>query len=764
MSPLHSESEPPCDPIPPPPKQPRTDQGLVSTLNNVADVAMKRSILTETKKYHFYCNHFTPGIDFKFPREHSRSFQHQYLRRYYSQQQNGGYCLPCVLFARSTDARKGKGMFVETAFTNFRKAYDICNAHADRQYHKDAVVACDAFIERMSGRRESVAVELSRGLKETIQKKRKRLHSIVETIILCGRQNIALRGHRDSGTDLEGLESGRRNHGNFWALLHFRISAGDNILRDHLQSAPRNATYTSPDVQNQIINILGDQIRDKILSKVRSSPCYTLIADEVTDCSNKEQLCIVLRYVEPDSSSIREDLVTFLECDSGVTGEALANKMLGFVSVHLDPSKLRGQAYDGASNMSGKTNGAAARITAQYPLALYTHCASHCLNLAVVSSFEETSVHNMIGVVNRLYVFFFAHPKRQKKLEEAIHNTQPESTVQKLKDLCRTRWVERIDAFDRIKTLHSSIVACFESISAEGTRMWSSDSVTDASTLLLAITSTEFISALVITHECLQYLRGLTTSLQEEAKDIIQAVSEINTLTSSLKQVRENVDFYHDKWFDAILKMCSEVGTTPSIPRICGRQRHRASTPAASPTEYYRRTITIPILDHLLTELERRFSTHQKTAFQGLYLVPSVLVTEDLETVTSAVMKFGEQYAVDLPCISSLRSEVHNWHTKWKTEEKNHGMSSLPFTLSSTLPRISAFYPNIKALLTVLCTLPVTTCTAERSFSGLKRMKTAARCYICPLFYKFLATPLSLQCNYQRGDRDIMQWTWSFLL
>ena len=139
--------------------------------------------------------------------------------------------------------------------------------------------------------------------------------------------------------------------------------------------------------------------------------------------------------------------------------------------------------------------------------------------------------------------------------------------------------------------------------------MWSSDSVTDASTLLLAITSTEFISALVITHECLQYLRGLTTSLQEKAKDIIQAVSEINTLTSSLKQVRENVDFYHDKWFDAILKMCSEVGTTPSIPRICGRQRHRASTPAASPTEYYRRTITIPIVDHLLTELERRFST-----------------------------------------------------------------------------------------------------------------------------------------------------------
>ena len=568
----------------------RTDQGALNddqepvlALYDVAVVAKRRSTLTETEKYNFYCNHFSPGVDFKFPREHSRSFQHQYLRRYkrlvYSQQQNGGFCLPCVLFARNTlDARKGKGTFVDREFTNFKKAYDICNAHADCQYHQDAVVACDAFIDRMSGREESVVVQLSRGLREAIQKNREKLHSIVETIVLCGCQNIALRGHHDSSTDTEGIESGERNHGNFWALLNFRISAGDNVLRDHLRTAPRNATYTSPDIQNLIINILGDQIRDKILDKVRNSLSYTLIADEVTDCSNKEQLCIVLRYVELESNSIKEDLVTFLECDSGVTGAALADKMLSFVSKH--PTHIQ---------------------------------------------------------------------------------------------LC-------------IKTLHSSIVACFESISAEGASLWSPDSVTDASTLLLAITSTEFISALVITHECLQYLRGLTTSLQEEAKDIVQAVSEINTLMLSLKQVRERVNFYHDKWFGIILEMCMGVGTTPSVPRICGRQRHRASIPAASPSEYYRRTITIPILDHLLTELERRFSTLQKTALQGLYLVPSVLVTEDVEKVTTVVTKVGEQYTVDLPNASSLGSEVHNWHTKWINGGENNGKSSLPTTLSSTLP------------------------------------------------------------------------------
>ena len=233
---------------------------------DVADLAKKRSSLTESKKYNFYCNHFTPDIDCKFPREGSRSFLHQYLMKYnwltYRRQENGRYCLPCVLFARSTDTWKGKGGFVEAAFTNFKKVYGVCDYHADREYHKAAVAACDTFVEGMSGRCVSVAEKLRQGLRETIQKNRQMLRSVVETIVLCGRQNIALHGHHDSGTDLE-VQDAQSNHGNFWALLNFRISASDTQLRYHLQRAARNATYTSSDTQNQLISILGNHVRDK---------------------------------------------------------------------------------------------------------------------------------------------------------------------------------------------------------------------------------------------------------------------------------------------------------------------------------------------------------------------------------------------------------------------------------------------------------------------------------------------------------------------
>ena len=201
-------------------------------------------------------------------------------------------------------------MFIKTAFTNFKKMYEMCDFHAAREYHNDAIDVCDAFVVTMSCKQESVLVQLREGARETIQIRRKKLWFIIETIVLCGHQNINLHGHQDSSSDIEGEQAAGKNHGIFWALLNFRISAGDTTLSDHLNSAVRNITYASPDIQNQLINILGDQICGMILRKVCNSSGFALIADEVTDCSNKEQFCIVLRYVDPETNAIREDLVT----------------------------------------------------------------------------------------------------------------------------------------------------------------------------------------------------------------------------------------------------------------------------------------------------------------------------------------------------------------------------------------------------------------------------------------------------------------------
>ena len=60
--------------------------------------------------------------------------------------------------------------------------------------------------------------------------------------------------------------------------------------------------YTSSAIQNQlhVIDIFGDQTREKILNTVKRATEYAVIADEVKDVHNKEQLSLVLRYVDCD--------------------------------------------------------------------------------------------------------------------------------------------------------------------------------------------------------------------------------------------------------------------------------------------------------------------------------------------------------------------------------------------------------------------------------------------------------------------------------
>lgn len=58
--------------------------------------------------------------------------------------------------------------------------------------------------------------------------------------------------------------------------------------------------------------------------------------------------------------------------------------------------------------------------------------------------------------------------------------------------------------------------------------------------------------------------------------------------------------------------------------------------------------MTIPVLDHLLSEMESRFSTHQKVALLGLHLIPSILVTKAFKELEDVLKPLEALYASDL--------------------------------------------------------------------------------------------------------------------
>lgn len=158
----------------------------------------------------------------------------------------------------------------------------------------------------------------------------------------------------------------------------------------------------------------------------------------------------------------------------------------------IDCDFLYGQSYDGASNMSGKYNGVQTVIRQKYSKALYVHCATHSLNLAVSTSCNIKSIRNCLGIVKKLYVFFNT-PKRQNVLISEIEISDTEFRVKTLKRLCCTRWVQKYDSMNDFYELFPVVVKALDTICSE----WSDS--TDASILKKCILDSEFLIALSVT-------------------------------------------------------------------------------------------------------------------------------------------------------------------------------------------------------------------------------------------------------------------------
>ena len=119
-----------------------------------------------------------------------------------------------------------------------------------------------------------------------MDKNKKVIEPLLKIIMLCGKQGLPLRRHRDDRIDF-GQGSIYSNQGNFIELVHFRAET-DEVLADHRQSAPRNALYTLKTIHNSLIDVVRQRILRDIVSEVNRAKYLTIIADEVSDLSNKE--------------------------------------------------------------------------------------------------------------------------------------------------------------------------------------------------------------------------------------------------------------------------------------------------------------------------------------------------------------------------------------------------------------------------------------------------------------------------------------------
>ena len=283
---------------------------------------------------------------------------------------------------------------------------------------------------------------------------------MLKTIIFCGRNNIALRGRRDDSPTNENLQ------GNFQALLAFRVESGDRNLQEHLQTAPRNATYISKTIQNEMITTVGKYIINNLSREMKECKYFSILADEAADVSNKEHLSVVIRFVD-STKTIREEFIGFYMCEKGTAGAAIKEHILSAVTdLGLPMADCRRQCYDGAGNMAGRLNGASSLITAEHEKAIYVHCMNHRLNLCVADTCSLPIVRNMMLDVRALSNFFDNSPKREQCLLAKIKELLPNNNHRALIDVCRTRWISRIDGMDRIVELLLPVVFYWKTFQA----------------------------------------------------------------------------------------------------------------------------------------------------------------------------------------------------------------------------------------------------------------------------------------------------------
>ena len=111
----------------------------------------------------------------------------------------------------------------------------------------------------------------------------------------------------------------------------------------------------------------------------------------------------------------------------------------------------------------------------------------------------------MMQTADTVARFFNNSPKRQVLLDTWIDDTWidnvcPEERHKKLKEMCKTRWVERHEAF----TVYLPVVSCLEEIALSSSCGWNRETRSDVQSLRLSLSQFPFIVTLVATHSVLK--------------------------------------------------------------------------------------------------------------------------------------------------------------------------------------------------------------------------------------------------------------------
>lgn len=243
-------------------------------------------------------------------------------------------------------------------------------------------------------------VEISSLLNQTVlEKRRYYMVEVVSTILFLAKNELPFRGNWEkSNNDETGL---------FRNLFKYTLQK-DEQLRKCQEAMPQNAKYTSPDIQNKMISILSNYLRQEIVAEMNKSPYLTLMADGASDRQGDEILSIAFRYTVDGKA--KETLLCFEKADDRTAMgffQLIINQMEKW---GINGNSLLSQCYDGAAVNSGRLAGLQVQIQTHFKRTIpYVHCISHRLHLVVVEIIKNLDECRLFFDEVKVFHDFFSH-------------------------------------------------------------------------------------------------------------------------------------------------------------------------------------------------------------------------------------------------------------------------------------------------------------------------------------------------------------------
>ena len=511
-------------------------------------------------------------------------------------------CYPCQKYLNAHDF----------TFDNWKKIERLTKHHKSENHQ----TAMAKWIDSRANKKKNTSIlsKLQESHKQYVKENRDYFKVIIECLMFTAQQNIAQRGHDEQRDSLS--NSSDVNRGNFLELIHLRCK-DIAWLKDKLESQlQKHAQWTSPVIQNELLQIIADLIRERITNDVRTSGWYGIILDETSDISRSEQVSLCLSFAL--NGTKKEAFIGFYSTKS-TEGEALYELVKSAITeLNLDLKNIVGKAFDGAANMNGVHKGLSTRMEECSPLGIYVHCYGHVLNLALQDTMTQIEpLRNALGTIQALYNFLEASPKRHALFSDT--EVQGEDLKLTLKSLSTTRWSCRWEAAKAVHGQMERIVKALLTLSSDKDPKTYSES----RALLTAICDLEFVFGLCVLKVILSNTNSLCRYLQGKTVDVISARRNADLTIQTLRQCRS------EESFKSVWQLASAMGLkmknwltnsqfelrearaprqTPSrrLQALVGEHAQRQTQ--LTPESHHRINTYYASIDKVLSELELRFS------------------------------------------------------------------------------------------------------------------------------------------------------------